>query len=46
MGKVSNGVITTVAGNGARGSGGDNGPAIDAQLEMPDGVAVDAAGNL
>jgi len=44
--KVSNGVITTVAGNGARGSGGDNGPAIDAQLEMPDSVAVDAAGNL
>lgn len=46
--KVSNGVITTVAGNGTRGlpQGGDNGPATSAALNLPVGVAVDSAGNL
>jgi uncharacterized protein (TIGR03437 family) len=44
--KVSNGVITTVAGNGTGGYGGDNGPATSAQVGEPFGVAVDAAGNL
>jgi sugar lactone lactonase YvrE len=44
--KVSNGVITTVAGNGTAGFGGDNGPAASAQLSLPQSVAVDAAGNL
>jgi uncharacterized protein (TIGR03437 family) len=44
--RVSNGVITTVAGNGAPGFSGDNGPATSAQLYGPCGVAVDAAGNL
>jgi uncharacterized protein (TIGR03437 family) len=44
--KVSNGVITTVAGNGVYGYGGDNGPAIGAQLRSPSGVAADSAGNL
>ena len=43
--KVSNGVITTVVGNGTQ-SLGDNGPATDAGLAAPFGVAVDAAGNL
>jgi uncharacterized protein (TIGR03437 family) len=44
--KVSNGVITTVAGTGTYGFSGDNGPAVNAQLSGPTGVAVDAAGNL
>jgi uncharacterized protein (TIGR03437 family) len=44
--KVSNGVITTVAGNGAPGFSGDNGPAISSQLNFPCNVAVDSAGNL
>ena len=44
--KVSRGVITTIAGDGTYGEGGDGGPAISAQLNMPYGVAVDAAGNV
>jgi uncharacterized protein (TIGR03437 family) len=44
--KVSGGVITTVAGNGTLGFSGDNGPATNAQLNYPAGVAVDPAGNL
>lgn len=44
--KVSNGVITTVAGTGAPGFSGDGGPAISAALKSPTGVAFDAAGNL
>ena len=45
--KVScNGVITTVAGNGTLGFGGDNGPATSAELDHPMAVAVDSAGNL
>jgi len=44
--KVSNGVITTVAGNGTPGFSGDNGPATSAQLDFPYGVAVDSAGSL
>jgi uncharacterized protein (TIGR03437 family) len=44
--KVSNGVITTLAGNGAAGFSGDNGPSNKAQLNNPEGVAIDASGNL
>ncbi len=44
--KVSNGVITTVAGNGEQGFFGDNGPAASASLNQPYGIAVDTAGNL
>ena len=44
--KVTNGVITTVAGNGTAGFSGDYGPALGAQLSDPEGVAVDSAGNL
>jgi sugar lactone lactonase YvrE len=40
------GTITTVAGNGAAGNTGDGGPAVAASLDMPQGVAADAAGNL
>ena len=40
------GTISTVAGNGRQGYSGDNGPAIKAQLDYPQGVAVDALGNL
>jgi sugar lactone lactonase YvrE len=44
--KVSNGVITTFAGNGSQGYSGDHGPAASAQLNSPDGVAVDASGTV
>ncbi|MDQ6949388.1 MAG: NHL repeat-containing protein, partial [Actinomycetota bacterium] len=40
------GIITTVAGDGDSGVSGDGGPAAKAQLQAPDGLAVDAAGNL
>ena len=40
------GDIITVAGNGTAGYSGDNGPATAAELNDPDGVAVDAAGDL
>jgi uncharacterized protein (TIGR03437 family) len=44
--KVSNGAITTVAGNGSPGFGGDNGPATSAQLYYPGGIVLDSAGSL
>src|ERR1700744_3568351 len=40
------GKITTVAGSGMEGYGGDGGPATSALLDTPGGVALDAAGNL
>jgi uncharacterized protein (TIGR03437 family) len=40
------GRISTVAGRGVRGYGGDGGPAIEAQMDTPRAVAVDAEGNL
>ena len=43
---VSTGIITTVAGNGVRGYLGDGVVATTTQLNAPNGVAVDAAGNL
>src|SRR5215470_7498046 len=40
------GVMTTVAGNGGAGYSGDGGLGTQAQLNNPNGVAVDSAGNL
>jgi len=40
------GTISTVAGNGSPGFAGDGGPALQALLETPYSVAVDAQGNL
>ena len=42
----TNGVISTVAGNGSSGSSGNDGAATNAQLSLPYGVAVDVIGNL
>ena len=39
-------IITTVAGNGSWGFGGDGGPATSARLFFPAAVALDAGGNL
>jgi cysteine-rich repeat protein len=44
--RVSNGVITTVAGTDGTGYAGDGGNATSALLNVPAGVAVDSAGNL
>jgi uncharacterized protein (TIGR03437 family) len=41
-----NGVASTIAGNGSAGYGGDGGAGPSAQLNAPEGVAVDAAGNV
>ena len=43
---AATGVITTVAGNGDESFSGDGGLATSASLSAPDGVAVDASGNL
>lgn len=40
------GIITTYAGYGEADYSGDNGPAVNAALNHPSGLAVDAAGNL
>ncbi len=49
--KVSDGIITTVAGNGATAffngaANGNGGPAVNAQLGGPIGITVDAAGTI
>jgi DNA-binding beta-propeller fold protein YncE len=43
---AGSGVITTVAGNGEAGHGGDGGPAVRASLNEPYGIAIDRAGNI
>lgn len=42
----ASGTITTVAGTGEEGQGGDSGPAVEARLDKPRGIAVDPAGDL
>lgn len=42
----SKGIITTIAGNGMDGYKGDSGPATQAQLSRPFGLALDKKGNL
>ncbi|MFJ9924216.1 RICIN domain-containing protein [Streptomyces rubiginosohelvolus] len=43
---TADGTISTVAGSGATGFGGDDGPAVSAQLDTPYGIAVDRTGTL
>jgi uncharacterized protein (TIGR03437 family) len=43
---AKNGIITPFAGTGKAGNGGDGGAATGAQLNLPQGLAVDAAGNV
>ena len=44
--RVANGTITTIAGNGAFGSAGDGGPATEASIVTPYGLAFDPRGDL
>jgi autotransporter-associated beta strand protein len=45
--KIStDGKISTIAGNGIRGTSGDGGPALAASLSFPSSIVVDASGNL
>ena len=42
----TSGIISTIAGTGVQGSGGDGGPALEAQLDQPNAIAVDADRNV
>ena len=44
--KVTGGIVTTVAGDGTQAGGGDGGLATSAQVSSPNGVFVNAAGDL
>ncbi len=43
---AANGIISTVFGTGAEGFSGDDGLGVNAQLYSPNGIALDASGNL
>lgn len=43
---ASTGLISTIAGNGVFGGGGDGGPATSAEIYVTHGIAVDGAGNV
>lgn len=43
---ATTGLLTRVAGSATNGFSGDNGPALNAQLYGPNGLALDSAGNL
>jgi len=43
---AATGIITTIAGNGVQGYGGDGGPGTSAELDQPEAIASDAAGNV
>src|SRR5260370_34175874 len=43
---TSTGTVTTFAGTGTRGSAGDSGPALSAQINQPFALAVDRLGNV
>ncbi len=42
----TSGTLVIIAGSGGSGSSGDGGPALEAQLNHPEGVAVDTAGRV
>jgi uncharacterized protein (TIGR03437 family) len=43
---TTDGIIHTIAGNGAEGYSGDGGPALQAEFYSPSGIALDAAGSI
>ena len=43
---ISTGIISTIAGTGTKSRSGDGGPATSATLYLPQGVALDAVGNV